>query len=478
MIDLTEETWLQNYAKTNNLNNLSSEDILKLTTEKGYSLEEIAQAYNIKEAEFQKIKQAKGLKNMILEDSIREIDTVLSYLDSQEKYISNKIRSKVVSKLINFLIPDGISNKEFYIKKLTNEDFSREKVMNDIKNKSIDTKHRLKNLNYLKNEINNYVNTLIKQEREYLFNNKTLYNQLTAEKQQGKIFNKKDLTYDILYELAIIENIPDSSIGNIYNMSKTQVRSLRIKEGLNNKFQTQISDHPEMLMYFAENENKGFKDINNYQYDKILHELIGAFPSNSKKNAKKENNKDEITIEINGEAQTYNIQFTDEKYFIPAKKTTRKHKGAIHNYTKENKTKKEHGTIGEQIALEAEKIRLIKMGLEDYVDDVILISKIDEETTFDGLGYDILSYNENLERVCIEVKTTFSTKDRPFYITPKEIEILKGAKEEFDCKHTLMYYLLINDHDVTIKKIKSLDFAQINLETVLYKVKDTEKQEI
>lgn len=411
MPNLTEENNLKNFAKNHNIATLSSEDILKLTILQAYALEEIALAFNTTKEEIQKIKKAKGLKNMILESKIRDIETLLNYIDTKNQNISNNIREKIISILIHNIIPTTLAHRDFYIKQLIAKDFSRQNILQDLKTKQIDQEYRLNELKPV---------------------------------------------------LPFLEY---------------QIKKL-IEEGLNNKFQTQISDHPEMLMYFTKNENRDLKNINNYEYDKISQELVGAFPSNSKKNAKKENNKDEITIEINGEAQTYNIQFTEEKYFIPAKKTTRKHKGAIHNYTKENKTKKEHGNIGEQIALEAEKMRLIKMGLEDYVDDVILISKIDEETTFDGLGFDILSYNENLERVCIEVKTTFSTKDRPFYITPKEIEILKGAKEEFDCKHTLMYYLLINDHDVTIKKIKSLDFAQINLETVLYKVKDTEKQAI
>lgn len=66
--------------------------------------------------------------------------------------------------------------------------------------------------------------------------NKELYNKLLAEKENGKVFSKVDLTKDILLELSINEGIIDSLIANLFNITKNQLRYLRKKYGIQNIF--------------------------------------------------------------------------------------------------------------------------------------------------------------------------------------------------------------------------------------------------
>ena len=118
-------------------------------------------------------------------------------------------------------------------------------------------------------------------------------------------------------------------------------------------------------------------------------------------------------------------------------------------------------------------MRLTKIGLGDLVDDVQLVAQVDEDITFDGVGYDLISFNEFRERICIEVKTSYGNKDKPFFISSKEIETMKGLKAEHNCKYCLIYYVLIDDVNVTIKNIYPYDLDNIKLEPILYKVKST-----
>ena len=50
--------------------------------------------------------------------------------------------------------------------------------------------------------------------------NTQLYDELVSKKKGGYNFKKEDLTEDILYKLAIEENIPDSLIGDIFGLKK------------------------------------------------------------------------------------------------------------------------------------------------------------------------------------------------------------------------------------------------------------------
>lgn len=219
-----------------------------------------------------------------------------------------------------------------------------------------------------------------------------------------------------------------------------------------------------------EKENKRIPNISNYEYEKINNAMVKSLHGTKTGNANmKENYNNDITVNINGENITYHVNFSTEKYSAKTKPNNRKNNGTRHNYKKENETRILHGKIGEKLILEAEKKRLINLGLENLAQQVQLIAQIDEETTFDGLGYDLISFNENGDRICIEVKTSYGKKDKPFFISKKELETIQGLKEEYDCKKCLIYYVLIDGFNVTIKNILPYDLNNMKLTAVLYK---------
>lgn len=52
-------------------------------------------------------------------------------------------------------------------------------------------------------------------------------------------------------------------------------------------------------------------------------------------------------------------------------------------------------------------------------------------TQGDGLGYDIVSYDEKGNELYIEVKTTIANKVDGFYLTHKELEIVKSKGDNY-----------------------------------------------
>lgn len=78
-----------------------------------------------------------------------------------------------------------------------------------------------------------------------------------------------------------------------------------------------------------------------------------------------------------------------------------------------NKKKKTVGTLGEILVYNDEVDRVADLGVAKEVDHKAV-------TEGDGLGYDILSYDDQGNKIYIEVKTTESNKPEGFYLTPKE----------------------------------------------------------
>lgn len=457
---------LKDYASKHNINDLTSEDIVKLMTTP-YIIEDIANAFNISVKEFNEIRKQKGVTNVILEDTVRNIEAILAYINDQNILISENIQKKIVNDFTkDFLI--STPKKDFYIKKISEINFTREKILSDIVNKNIDVEYRINELGDTISYIKKRIEILKKEEKNYLlnYNDEKLYKQLLEEKNNGKIFKRDDLTPDILFELAIIENKADSLIGKIYNLTIKQVRYLRRKYNILHKPDTKLKRHPEMIIYGLEEKNmKAY----NYEYQKIAENVINSY--NNKNNITiNESSNDEITINIDGKDETYYINFSDEKFSTNTKSSNRKHNGSHHNYKNENETKINHGKRGEKLAFEAEKIRLEKLGLYDVINDVKLVTQIDEDITFDGLGYDLISFNEFKERICIEVKTSYSKKDKPFFISKKELEILQGLKEEYNCQNLMIYYVRVDGNNVTIKTIEADDISTLDITPVLYKV--------
>jgi hypothetical protein len=85
------------------------------------------------------------------------------------------------------------------------------------------------------------------------------------------------------------------------------------------------------------------------------------------------------------------------------------------------------GHAGEEFAVAYERARLRALGkktLSDRVEHVTL-------TKSDGLGFDVLSFEETGRERFIEVKTTSFAKETPFFISRNEVEFSKFFAKQF-----------------------------------------------
>lgn len=77
------------------------------------------------------------------------------------------------------------------------------------------------------------------------------------------------------------------------------------------------------------------------------------------------------------------------------------------------------GSAGEQFVVNFERARLLSVGQDSLADKVERVS----ETRGDGIGFDVLSFNENGTERFVEVKTTRYGKETPFYVTRNEVRV-------------------------------------------------------
>lgn len=97
------------------------------------------------------------------------------------------------------------------------------------------------------------------------------------------------------------------------------------------------------------------------------------------------------------------------------------------NYLKLEQNNKILGDSGEEVAFKYEKWRLIDAGRQSLADSVEWVS----QTQGDGLGFDILSKNNNGTDRYIEVKTTKLSKEAPIFFTRNEYLFSKKNFSDF-----------------------------------------------
>ncbi len=117
--------------------------------------------------------------------------------------------------------------------------------------------------------------------------------------------------------------------------------------------------------------------------------------------------------------QTTIVNTTKEKSFNHHKKNKNKI-----NYNTINENKSRLGLAGEYLALNYENKRLEKNGLK-------LKAEHSSRLTNDGASYDIKSYDEDGNEIFIEVKTTKSKIDTPFYMSNKEYQFAIHYKKQY-----------------------------------------------
>lgn len=283
-------------------------------------------------------------------------------------------------------------------------------------------------------------------------NDRNLYNELLNDKKNGKIFKKDDLTEDILYKLAIEENIADSLVGDIFNISKEQVRYLRKKYNMQNKFMKRSIEHPEkFLEYIEENgfdtsiySQKEWKNIfytSFKEYCKSKNWNMDTFQEYLDEKREKENINDNPLCNLDLE---YDVTYVEKKHNGTKNKKAKKSSGHKINQNESNKNKIASGKLGEKIVYDSEIKKLKNIGLKKLATQVEWITKTDnEDITYDGLGYDIISFNELGEKIYIEVKCSITNKtdDVIFNISQKEVDFMNGKIENIDKNHCYIYYV-------------------------------------
>jgi hypothetical protein len=134
-------------------------------------------------------------------------------------------------------------------------------------------------------------------------------------------------------------------------------------------------------------------------------------------------------------------------------------KGSFTNYIENEKEKKRIGDLGELLVLQHEQEKLNSLGIKKSPEHK-------SKSEGDGLGYDILSYDENGKEIFIEVKTTSYSSSTPFYITRNE---LVRSKQESD-KFFLYRLYEFDDTDNKAKYYKRKgDLTELCTNPILYK---------
>lgn len=97
------------------------------------------------------------------------------------------------------------------------------------------------------------------------------------------------------------------------------------------------------------------------------------------------------------------------------------------NYLEREQNNRQLGEQGEKFVIEYERWRLINAGKENLANKIEWVSK----DLGDGLGYDILSRNNNGTDRFIEVKTTKLSKETPIYLSRTEVSFATKQVKDF-----------------------------------------------
>jgi hypothetical protein len=108
-------------------------------------------------------------------------------------------------------------------------------------------------------------------------------------------------------------------------------------------------------------------------------------------------------------------------------KAERKRSYQARKYDFSKRDNEKLGKLGEEFVVGYERQRFLDAGRPDLADKVERIS----ETRGDGAGYDVLSFEEDGTDRFIEVKTTNSGKECPFYISANELDFSQDFSEKY-----------------------------------------------
>jgi hypothetical protein len=128
----------------------------------------------------------------------------------------------------------------------------------------------------------------------------------------------------------------------------------------------------------------------------------------------------------------YNAVFDDPPERIVAPQVSEKpwlsQRGRRVYFAARDAENRQLGKLGEEFTVRVERLRLRGKKRDDLAEKVEWVA----ETRGDGLGYDVLSFDEGdgSDRL-IEVKTTRWGKGSPFYVTATEVRCSEDRSEQF-----------------------------------------------
>ncbi len=146
---------------------------------------------------------------------------------------------------------------------------------------------------------------------------------------------------------------------------------------------------------------------------------------------------------------------------LPKQEPWRLKTGAKIDFAAREATNRHLGSLGEEFTVELERKRLKKFGRDDLAGKVEWVS----QSRGDGLGFDVLSYDEDDESErWIEVKTTNLGKYFPFYVSSNEV---RCSEAEPDYYH--LYRLFAFKHQPKLYVLHGSLPSLCNLEPVQYR---------
>lgn len=148
------------------------------------------------------------------------------------------------------------------------------------------------------------------------------------------------------------------------------------------------------------------------------------------------------TAVLDEEKQIHIKDFT-----LEAKPSKVKLKGSHVDYIEKEKSHKALGNAGEEFVYqyEREKVQKLKLPKEKQV-------KRKSVTEGDGLGYDILSYDEHGNEMFTEVKTTTGAENGTLFITANELEMSEQNPENYYLYRVYNFDAASMKGDLSIRK--------------------------
>lgn len=175
---------------------------------------------------------------------------------------------------------------------------------------------------------------------------------------------------------------------------------------------------------------RGYKPRGNYQA--MLHEQVAIFlrenPDSVMMLAKAASNGKDVQDSKFSEFDNVEVGRPESLFSFAKKKPWINRKVSAIDFAEQDAENRALGKSAEEFVLRFEMARLRKNGRDDLANKVSWVS----EVIGDGLGYDILSFNEKdgSERF-IEVKATKLGKHFPFFITHNELACSEDVPEKY-----------------------------------------------